>query len=242
MVGAVFETPSDELTVRGGVSEHAWAELYRLHWEAGVAFAYSLTGNQADAEDLASQSFLKILAAVRAGAGPTGPFRPYLYRAIRTCAVDLWRRRNQEHTVDHVPDAGAEDPGFAGVDEGENRQIAAQAFASLPARWQEVIHHTDVLGLPPRQVAPVVGIAPNAVSALYRRARRGLREAYLTEHAGAAPKSECVPFRPLLARALMGTASARDTLKLDRHLQTCCGDCAPALERLRDIQASMRDP
>ncbi|QCO96774.1 sigma-70 family RNA polymerase sigma factor [Arthrobacter sp. 24S4-2] len=217
----------------------AFSDLYELHWDAGVAFAYNLVQHHANAEDLVSHSFAKILSAVKAGNGPRGPFRPYLYRAIRTSAVDHWRRSSFERPTDIVPETRAEDPGFVWVEESEDRQLAGKAFASIPSRWQHVLQLIDVQQMPPRQAAPILGIEPNAVSALIRRARRGLREAYLIASLGEAPDQDCGPFLTLLAREAMQNASAREQTKLNRHLPGC-KDCSRALARLREAHSSMR--
>lgn len=63
----------------------------------------------------------------------------------------------------------------------------AFALQSLPARWQTVLWYSEVMEQPPRRIAPLMGITPNAVSALLRRAKTGLRTAYLkTQRATAA--------------------------------------------------------
>ena len=48
---------------------------------------------------------------------------------------------------------------------------AAKAFASLPERWQVVLWHLEVEGQKPADIAPLLGMSPNSVSALAYRAR-----------------------------------------------------------------------
>ncbi|MDQ1059609.1 RNA polymerase sigma factor (sigma-70 family) [Arthrobacter globiformis] len=213
--------------------------LHLKHWDAGVAFAYSLTRNHDDAEDLAAHAFLKVLSAIRCGKGPTGPFRPYFYRAIRTSAADHWRRRSYEYAVEHLPETSVEDVGYAHVDGTAEREMAARAFSTLPPRWQQVLWHVDVVGLRPRQLAPILEIEANAVSALLRRARRGLREAYLVEHIGGAASEQCRKYLPILARMVMDTASRRETLRVNLHRRTC-SDCTAAVHGLHEVHSSMR--
>ena len=61
-------------------------------------------------------------------------------------------------------------------------EAAARAFHSLPERWQLVLWHVEVEGQRPAEVAPLLGVKANAVSALAYRAREGLRAAYLNMH------------------------------------------------------------
>ncbi|MDR6688248.1 DNA-directed RNA polymerase specialized sigma24 family protein [Arthrobacter sp. 1088] len=63
------------------------------------------------------------------------------------------------------------------MEHGAHDHVLA-ALQSLPERWQKVLWYTDVLQYKPREIAPLLGIAPNAVSALVLRARKGLRAAY----------------------------------------------------------------
>jgi DNA-directed RNA polymerase specialized sigma24 family protein len=56
--------------------------------------------------------------------------------------------------------------------------LIAAAMRTLPARWRTVLWHGDVMGLPPREIAPILEIEANAVSSLLFRARAGLRAAY----------------------------------------------------------------
>ena len=83
------------------------------------------------------------------------------------------------HTTD---DLTPFDPGVPFRDtavEGFESAAAARAFASLPERWQLVLWHTEVEGQKPADVAPLLGMSANSVSALAYRAREGLRQAFL---------------------------------------------------------------
>ena len=89
-------------------------------------------------------------------------------------------------------------------------EAASRAFHSLPERWQLVLWHLEVEGQQPAEVAPLLGVKANAVSALAYRAREGLRAAYLTctppptsptrSAAGSTSTSAATSRRPLRAR------------------------------------------
>ncbi|MEJ7706929.1 MAG: hypothetical protein WKF82_06355 [Nocardioidaceae bacterium] len=68
---------------------------------------------------------------------------------------------------------------------------AAKAFASLPERWQLVLWHLEVERQKPADVAPLLGLTANSVSALAYRAREGLRQAYLQMHMADTAGEEC---------------------------------------------------
>lgn len=96
------------------------------------------------------------------GRGPT-PSSPRLsYRTSDT-------RRRPEHDADLEVNHAF-----------DHEHVLCAALQSLPARWQQVLWYADVLQETPHVIAPRMGLAPKAASALIRRARTGLRRAYLS--------------------------------------------------------------
>ena len=154
----------------------AYGELYRRHYQAARAAAHALTHNCCDAEDLISEAFARVLRASRSGGGPDVSFRPYLVAAVRNVFYDRIRC-NRELPSDDMND----EVNIALLDDDRDREDGASAtaaFAALPERWQRVLWHTAVEGRSAAEIAPLLGLAPNAVAALSYRARVGLRQAY----------------------------------------------------------------
>lgn len=225
--------------VADGDDPKAVEELYRRHWDANLLFAKRLMANDFDAEDIASESFLKVVAAIRRGLGPRGPFRPYMFRAVRSCAADHWGAQARHSLDGAVEAAPEEDPGYARVLDEADRSLAASAFAALPIRWQTVLWHLDVEGDPPRRVGPLLGLEPNAVSAVAARARRGLRQAYLQAYVAGSLDEACQPTLPLLAKSVVEDLSGREARKLRMHTDRCL-KCKTALGDLEDVSSTMR--
>ncbi len=161
---------------RAGDSD-AYGELYRRHYQAARAAAQALTHNRSDTDDVISEAFARVLRASRAGGGPDVSFRPYLVAAVRNVFYDRVRC-NRELPSDDF--SNEESVALLNSDtDSEDGEFATAAFAALPARWQRVLWHTEVEGLSAMEIAPLLGLAPNAVAALAYRAREGLRQAYL---------------------------------------------------------------
>ena len=186
------EAPSDaELisAVRGGDLD-AYGTLFERHVDAARRLARQLVP-AGDAEDLVSEAFVKVLGVLQRGGGPDVAFRAYLLTAVRRLQVDRFRAGSRLHTTD---DMEAFDPGVPFRDtavEGFESAAAAAAFASLPERWQLVLWHTEVEGDKPADIAPMLGMSANSVSALAYRAREGLRQAFLTQHAAELDEDTC---------------------------------------------------
>ncbi len=234
-----IEGPADaELisAVRGG-DVSAYGELFERHVEAARRLARQLV-SPADADDLVSNAFAKVLAVLQRGGGPDVAFRAYLLTAVRRLHVDQIRAGSKLQTTD---DIAAFDPGEPFRDtavEGFENAAAAKAFASLPERWQLVLWHTEVEGNKPADIAPLMGMSANSVAALAYRAREGLRQAFLTMHAGDLDEDDCRFTHQNLGAYVRNGVSRRDTAKIQDHLGECRKCMAVYLE-LTEVNSNL---
>ncbi len=233
--------PSDaELitAVRSG-DKAAFGPLYLRHVGAARALARQMTRDPNEAEDLVSEAFAKVLTVVQGGGGPDVAFRAYLLTALRRIAYDRTRAGSRVTVSD---DLTPYDPGVPFVDpalEGLEKSIVSRAYTSLPERWQTVLWHTEVEGLTPAQVAPILGLTANGVAALAYRAREGLRQAYLQQHLAAPLDDGCRPYSDRLGAYARGGLSKRETAQVEEHLDTCAR-CRELVLELTDVGSGMR--
>ncbi|WP_369370141.1 RNA polymerase sigma factor [Promicromonospora sp. Populi] len=237
------ETPSDAeliLQVRSG-DRDAFGVLYERHAGAARALARQYV-SPADAEDVVADAFSTLFEMLRRGAGPDAGFRPYLYTVVRHRAFDVSRgaARTRPSTDDEIESvlgrvASNEDPALLGFE----RSVIAKAYVDLPERWREVLWYVLVDDLKPAQVAPVLGLSPNGVSALLYRAKEALRAGYLQQHLTHAPSDMCRTVNPLLGGYVRESLSKRETTKIEGHLATC-GTCSALVLELHDIAHAMK--
>ncbi|MCT1910013.1 sigma-70 family RNA polymerase sigma factor [Brachybacterium paraconglomeratum] len=217
----------------------AYAELYHRHHHEALRLARSLPGHH-DPDDVAQEAFLKILKSILRGAGPRRGFAPYLMRVVRHEAVDRGRRAHEDAVEDLERAAPGRLVSSDGMDELLNRQLVRTAFARLPETWQRILWLTEVEGETPRALAPQLGRSPNAISQLSRRAREGLRAAWLEAHLDTAHAS---PLCRSTARDLddleRGRLTRARAAGVERHL-AACPRCAAAREELRGLTVQMR--
>src|SRR6478609_4625902 len=218
------ETPSDaELIsrVRGG-DVAAYGDLFSRHKDAAGRLARQLVRGP-DSDDLVSEAFVKVLHVLQGGGGPDVAFRAYLLTAVRRLHVDRVRSGQRLQTTDDMtpfdPGVPFQDTAVAGFESG----AAAKAFASLPERWQLVLWHLEVEGQKPADIAPLLGMSANSVSALAYRAREGLRQAFLTMHAADLDDVDCSWTRDHLGAYVRGGLSRRDSGRVEEHLEGCRG-------------------
>ena len=210
----------------------AFAELWRRHFRPAARVARQFTS--IDADDLVSEAYARIFQRVLAGGGPTGAFRPYLYTTIRNLA-STWGAASRDVQVDMIEDFEDEripsDPAAYALD----RTLTARAFRELPERWQTVLWYTEVEGMDPHEVAPIMGISANSVAALSYRAREGLRKAWLQAHINDATASgECQWTMSRLGDHARDGLSARDAERLTDHLETCA-KCTIVSEEVEEV-------
>ncbi|GAA4189978.1 hypothetical protein GCM10022288_18640 [Gryllotalpicola kribbensis] len=218
-VGASAESDAELLErVRSG-DKQAYGALWDRHHRAGISAARAIT-SAFDADDLVSEAFVRVLKAIERGNGPTAAFRPYLVTTIRSVAA-RWGAQPNEITPDEleVVDPDSSDEAFS---ERFDQSLTVRAFNTLPQRWQEVLWYTEAEQLPPREVAAMIGIKPNAVSALAKRAKEGLRHAWVQAHISTVPEnSECRWSIDRLAASTRKALPAREQERLDAHLDEC---------------------
>lgn len=235
----LFLDPSDaELLQRyRDGDDDAAGLLFERHHPSAVRLAGALAGASA-AEDLASDAFVAVLRAVRNGAGPQFAFRPYLLTSVRNGFYAASRAASRQDLVDDLeasPDAPTVTDGTALREESS---LLAQAFATLPERWQAVLWHTTIHDESPEQVAQVLGIKANAVSSLALRAREGLRNAYLSAHLRQTDDPECREVRELLPAYDRGRLRPRAHARVEAHLDVC-DECREAAALVGGITADL---
>jgi len=103
--------------------------IYRRHAPAVLRFAWGLTGDRSRAEDIVSETFVRLLARPPKVATETAV--GYLLAIARSVHVSGWRRRRRE--VDLPAELRAEEPDPAlRLDERDELQRVLAELAQLP--------------------------------------------------------------------------------------------------------------
>ncbi|MCW2749309.1 MAG: hypothetical protein JWR83_419, partial [Aeromicrobium sp.] len=221
---------------RAGDTE-SYGQLFGRHRDAANRLARQLVPGP-DADDLVAESFIRVLGVLQAGKGPDESFRAYLLTSIRRLHVDRIRASKRVRSTD---DEAELDRAVEFVDPATMRfekSAAAAAFSSLPERWQLVLWHLDVEGQKPAEIAPLLGMSANSVSALAYRAREGLRQAYLQGHLAPTLHEGCRKTTLLLGSYVRKGLSARDTSQVEQHLDGC-SRCTGLYLELAEVNSNL---
>lgn len=220
--------------------DKAFSELFEQHATAVRRLARGLAADQSEAEDITAETFFRVLQALRRGSGPKDHVRAYLLTVARRVSWE-WHgaRRDVPVTDDELTHrAGAGADAHAGTAE---RNLIATAFTSLPERWRAVLWQTEVEGEQPSVVAPHFGLSANATAALARRARQGLRAAYLQAHLAMNRISDvsCRGVIEKLGGYTAGSVTGSEARRIRAHLLNCAS-CRAMHAELREVCSSLR--
>jgi RNA polymerase sigma factor (sigma-70 family) len=153
-------------------SEHL-SQLFRDHHRRVLLAAWRITGNMADAEDVAQAVFLRLLSSADHVVDNASS---YLYRAAVNGALDTLRRRRQteplEVTVAADPAAGPE----AYVAERELVERLRIALSELPARPAEIFALRYIEQLGNREIAQLMGTSQAVVAVTLHQTRGRLKK------------------------------------------------------------------
>lgn len=239
------ETSSDPELIAGvrAGDAAAFGVLYERHVGAARKVAAQYTNSASDIDDVVSESFSRVLRALQRGDGPDLAFRAYLFTIVRRTGLDIINKGIRTKPRDDMSpyesaigyEASSDEPAIDSFEQG----VVADAFKSLPERWQAVLWYTEVEKKTPKEIAPLLGLSANGVAALAYRAREALRQAYLQQHLNTAQSAACLEANSQLGAFVRGGLSKRENTKVEAHVQEC-EKCAALVAELQDVNHGMR--
>ncbi|MFD9963833.1 sigma-70 family RNA polymerase sigma factor [Amycolatopsis sp. NPDC058986] len=217
----------------------AFGELFELHAAAVRRLAQSLASDRSEAEDITAETFFRVLQALRRGAGPRDYVRAYLLTVARRVSWEWHGARRDVPVSDDELNFHA-GPGADTHSRAAEHTLITTAFTSLPERWRTVLWQTEVEGEQPAMVATQFGLSANATAALARRARQGLRAAYLQAHLSVnrGPDS-CRAVVEKLGGFTAGSVTGAEAERIKAHLLGC-SSCRATQDELLDVCSSLR--
>jgi RNA polymerase sigma-70 factor (ECF subfamily) len=159
-------------------------ELVRRYMKPIFNFAYRMTGNYAESDDIAQDVFVQVCRSLPS-ARLDLPFRPWLYVIARNKCLDFLKRRRAlnfsvledpetfESPIDSLADP---DPLPDAVLESVDLQrILREAIVKLPERYRTVVSLRYAGGLSFAEIAQTLTLPENTVKTHFQRAKAILR-------------------------------------------------------------------
>ncbi|MFL5918551.1 MAG: sigma-70 family RNA polymerase sigma factor [Gaiellaceae bacterium] len=156
----------------------ALEELYLLHFDRIYSYLHMSVGNRHDAEDLTTQTFLKMLESIKRFRWQSAPFSAWLFRIAHNLAMDHFRATRRWQPEDEVPEpAGEMEPSAeAAAFQSIGRQSMLELIEGLSQEQKQVLTLKFVFNLPNAEVATILGKTEGAIKSLQHRALVSLQK------------------------------------------------------------------
>lgn len=195
-----WRTLTDQEVVRHAVlgREAAYRELIRRYQRPVFSLVYRMVRDRELAEDLAQETFVKVLNAIDSYR-PEFKFSSWIFKIANNAAIDHLRRRSLDTlSLDGSPHAetaeaieattlqigdAAESP----LDEVANRELGSQierAIAELRPEYRSCIVLRHIEGRPYEEIAEILDLPLGTVKTYIHRARNELRILLAGTHDG----------------------------------------------------------
>ena len=150
----------------------ALEELYLIHFDRIYSYLHMSVGNRHDAEDLTTQTFLKMLESIGRFRWQSAPFSAWLFRIAHNLAMDHFRTTRRWQPEENVPEPpGEEEPSAESVAlQSIGRQSMLELIEGLSQEQQQVLTLKFVFNFSNADVATILEKTEGAVKSLQHRA------------------------------------------------------------------------
>jgi RNA polymerase sigma-70 factor (ECF subfamily) len=159
-------------------NRQALEELYLIHFDRIYSYLHMSVGNKHDAEDLTTQTFLKMLESINRFRWQSAPFSAWLFRIAHNLAMDHFRARRRWQPEENVPEPpGSEEPSaeFEAM-QSIGRQSMMELIEKLSPEQQQVLTLKFVFNFANGDVATILEKTEGAIKSLQHRALASLQK------------------------------------------------------------------
>jgi RNA polymerase sigma-70 factor (ECF subfamily) len=162
---------------RSGTDDAAFAELVARYKDLVYSLVLRLSGDRAQADDLAQDVFLKIHRGLPYFRGEAR-LSTWIYRIVMNVCAQARSRPRPEVSIERGPDRPPLDPGAADAAfaDFELRDRLDKAIAQLPEHYRFLIAAHHLRGMQYDALAEALDIPIGIVKTHLHRAKRQLRE------------------------------------------------------------------
>jgi RNA polymerase sigma-70 factor (ECF subfamily) len=171
----------EDLVARAQEGDRAALEdLYLQHFDRIYSYLHVTVGDRHDAEDLTTQTFLRMLESIGRFRWGGAPFSAWLFRIAHNLAMDHFRARSRWQPEDSVP----EPPGSveSSAEEAALRQLASEnmfdLIEGLSEEQRQVLILKFVFDFSNGETATVLDKTEGAIKSLQHRALASLQKRF----------------------------------------------------------------
>ena len=178
-----FPSSQWSLIARAGAADRevaraALADLCQRYWYPLYAFVRRKTRTTHDAEDLTTQTFLKMLEKIGSFKWQSAPFSAWLFRIAHNLAMDHFRSRRRWQPEEEVPAPPRDEEPSAELMAMQTigRESMLKLIERLSPEQQQVLTLKFVFNLPNAEVAAILDKTEGAIKSLQHRALVSLQK------------------------------------------------------------------
>src|SRR6201989_3005024 len=182
MMSAVARTNTDELRKLVELAQQGDREaleaLYLLHFDRIYSYLHMSVGNRHDAEDLTTQTFLKMLEAIGRFRWQSAPFSALLFRTANivrmnhSLAARRWHPEEEVPEPLDAPEPSAEDAALHSI----GRASMLELIENLSLEQQQVLMLKFLFNFSNGEAGTVLDKSEGAVKSLQHRALASLQK------------------------------------------------------------------
>ena len=182
---ATSELTDGQLARRASSDSDAFGVLFDRYWDQVFRYCSFRIGNWHEAEDLASQVFVRAFDSIERFASVDNPggFRAWLFAIARHIVADAYRYRTR-HPNAELDAAGAIPSTMPSLDEQivafEQQRLLAKLLTHLNDDQRDLME-LRLAGLSAGEIGAVLGKSPEAVRVAQFRAIKAMKEAVAIE-------------------------------------------------------------
>jgi RNA polymerase sigma-70 factor (ECF subfamily) len=156
----------------------ALEELYLIHFDRIYSYLHVSVGNRHDAEDLTTQTFLKMLESINKFRWQSAPFSAWLFRIAHNLAMDHFRASRRWQPEEEVPEPQADESTSAeeGAFESIGQRSMMELIDELSGEQQQVLTRKFVFNFSNAEAATILGKTEGAIKSLQHRALVSLQK------------------------------------------------------------------
>ena len=156
----------------------ALEELYLIHFDRIYSYLHMSVGSKHDAEDLTTQTFMKMLESIGRFRWQSAPFSAWLFRIAHNLAMDHFRARRRWQPEADVPEPPGEAEPSAELEAMQSigRQSMLELIDKLSPEQQQVLTLKFVFNFPNADVAKILDKTEGAIKSLQHRALASLQK------------------------------------------------------------------
>lgn len=160
-------------------SADAYRAVARSYGPRIFALTFDIIGNREDAEEVTSDTLMKVFRNVADFRPEKGSFSSWVLRIAHNSAISMVRNRKPDFRTEDLPDDTAEIT--VEYDDNELTERVKDAIELCPAQDRALIHLYYYDNAPLAEIAEITGIAAGTLAVRLQRIRKKIKQ-YIETH------------------------------------------------------------